>query len=162
MTVTSSTVSDLLNDVLDAVAAGLAGAGRPVDRVCKFPGGEPSWDCEMLAAWPRMRLGDLGTVDPAGPVRAGTYRHVLDVKLILLRCVTALAHDGTLPAAAVVDADGEGYATDMAVMNLTILGGVADGSLFGSCQAVRPQPTEPRVPSGGLSGMTKTIEVTLG
>lgn len=155
------TVAELLDDVLDVVSGALATAGRPIGRVVRFAG-SPSWDCEMLAAWPQLRLGGFETNDAAGPIRGGAYRPVLDINLLLLRCVTALDPvTGKVPSESVVDADGEGFALDMQTLMFSVADAIASGTLLSACSLARPRAVVPALPSGGLSGMSTVIEVTL-
>lgn len=153
-------VASVLDDVLDVASGALATEGRPVGRVVRFAG-SPSWDCEMLAAWPSLRLGGFETNDATGPIRGGAYRPVLDVNLLLLRCVTALDAQGRVPDAATVDAEGEGFATDMQVLMFSIADAIANGTLLGSCSYARPRAVIPLTPLGALSGMSTVIEVSL-
>lgn len=152
----------ILEDVLQHGADALLAAGRPVDRVARFPG-VPSWDCEMLVAFPRTRIIGIGpTSSTARSPVPDRYeiRHILEINVTLLRCITALTPTG-MPSAAIVDADGDGYAIDMWVLQLAYTSGIIDGSLFGGCPLANMQPFTPLTPSGSLSAFSTTIEVTL-
>jgi len=155
-------VSLLLDGALTSVNAALTTAGRPVARVVRFPGGPPSWDCEMLAAWPRLTSGGIGT-QPNQRIMHRAVKHVLTLNILLLRCTAAVNEDTGLPSAIEVDADGDAYATDMWVLHRTLVLGCLDGTLFaaGSCSEAHSSGVLPQAPQGGLSAMTSTIEVTL-
>lgn len=152
-------VSFKVDAILTALSLAFTAGSRPLGRVVRFSG-IPSWDCEMLAAWTGMRLGGRGTIADADPVTKAV-KPVVEVNLLLLRCVTALNDDGTPPSEALVDADGDGFMTDMWIMQHTIDVGLTDGTLWPACSAVNVRPIRPLSPSGNLSGMTTTIEVTL-
>lgn len=144
--------------VLDQVSGALTTAGRPIDRVVRFSGGVPSWDCEMLAVWPGSRVSVQNTSSsgvPTGPAR----QIVLDFRLLLLRCVTALdQNSGKIPTAAKVDEDGVAYATDLWVATVA-LGRWAPN---GPCTVARVDGFRPEVPQGNLSGMSALVELVVG
>lgn len=155
-------VAGILTDVLTAGENALIAAGRPVDRVNRFYG-PPSWDCEMLTVWPRMRLTGFGRNTSGSAPLEKQARYTLDVNVVLLRCITALTAKG-MPSAATVDADAEGYAIDMWTLQRAYTLGIIEGTLFASaeCTVGTMTPFVPLNPSGGLSGMSSTIEVALG
>lgn len=152
-------VSFQVNAILATISAAFTAASRPLGRVVRFSG-VPSWDCEMLAAYTQIRIGGRGTLTSIDPI-AKAVKPVVDINLLLLRCVTAINDDGSLPDEATVDDDGDGYITDMWILQHTLDTGLTDGTLWPSCSAANIKPIRPLSPSGNLSGMTTTIEVTL-
>lgn len=153
-------VSGIIDRLLSEVDAALTAAGRPTGRVHRFPG-IPSWDCQGLYGWPQLRVGGPGT-QTDGRQQRQQRRHILDVNVLLLRCVTTITDSG-IPAVAVVDADGDGYATDMWVLERAMSAAVRNGDLIpDTCTVGRVNPVTPQSPSGGLSGMLTSLEIGLG
>lgn len=153
-------VAVILDSILQTVAAGLAVAGRPVDRVTRTPGPAARY-CGLLAAWPQIRVVSPETRTDARAIRRH-FRLALDVNLLLTRCLASAAAND-IPTAEQVDSDGAGFATDMFVMTRTLAVGAADSTLLpGGCNIAHLNPVVPARPGGGLSGITTTMEVTLG
>lgn len=150
-----------LDGILTALQAGLAAAGRPVDRAFRSAG-PPAWDCSQLAVWASIRLVAPGTrIDPNPMLRQ--IRLSADVSVLLTRCMAATAFEGT-PTVAVVDADGANLATDLWTITRTLTDGVhaATLGLPGGCTVARLNPVTPIPPSGGLYGVTTILEVVVG
>jgi len=152
-------VASILDEVLDYGATALATGGRPIGRVLRSPG-IPAYDCEEIVAWPTMRITGQGVNSANRPIQK-QLKYALDINIVLLRCITALAVNG-LPSPEVVDADGEGFAKDMWILQRAYGLGIAQGVLFPSCTDALMQAFQPATPSGGLSAMSTIISVTLG
>lgn len=149
----------LLDGVLTAVSNALAAAGRPVDRVFKSPG-PASWDCSQLCCWSQTRVVNPGTqTDPFSQRRQ--LRHVVDVTILLTRCISSVSEG--MPGAAAIDADGEGFATDQFTLQRALTEGVRTATLVpGGCTVGRLNGVIAQPPQGGLSGMTTILEVAVG
>lgn len=153
-------VSQILDVFLNAVGTELTNAGRTIDRLVKFSG-TPSWDCEMVAVWPALRTAVKGTSTAANPIGAA-IKHVADINLLLLRCVTSAEDENPIPPQATVDADGEGYATDMWLVQRALVQAAAGGGILNTgCTEIRFNPVRVFPPAGNLSAFQLTTEVTL-
>lgn len=153
-------VSDFLTTVLDNLVTIFQTGSRPVDRAVIFPG-QPAWDCEQLAIWPRLRVATAPTTTSSNKL-GPAFAHVLDIGILLNRCIVT-HENNTIPTMETVTLDGVAYATDMWLLQRAVTNGVKDGTLLGdmSCRSVKANPVLPALPQGGFSAMTTTIEVTL-
>lgn len=150
-------VGDLSLALLAHLSTALIAGSRPVSRVVRFPGGTPSWDCEMLAVWPgsRISIQDTQTAGiPTGPAR----RVVLDFRVLLIRCITTSSAGGKPPTLSQVDVDGAVFARDMWLLTVALGRWKPDGN----CTLVRAEGFRPELPQGGYSGMSALVELAVG
>lgn len=156
-------LAGIVQTVLDGVAAALTDAGRPPDRAVRTDG-PPALDCPGLFAYATTALVDPGVDQDTRPmrrqVRIGAF-----IAVTLARCQSAVPDDRTgVPSPEAVDADGVGYHTDLWITQRALITRLRDGSLVagGACTVAHLNPVTPLPPSGGLYGLTTTIDVALG
>lgn len=154
-------VSEILDGVLTELNAAFDDANRPFGRAVRVPSDNPAWDCEMLAVWPRMRIGNIENRNYSVKSITRHFRHILEVHILAVRCLT-LSRSG-IPSPDSIDDDGDVFAQDMWILERAIGMGVLDGTLFpsGQCTVARVLPMQPLPAQGGYSGIKTTIEVAL-
>lgn len=159
----SFTDPDHLAVVLDAVLGRLVmdftAAGRPPGRAFRSPGPAAA-ECDQLAVWGTVRVTSGSTRTDPNPMMK-QFRLVVDVAIQLNRCIDS-AGDG-FPTAAAIDADGGALATDMWILTRTLTQSIQAATLgVSGCAVARINPVTPQAPSGGMYGVTTTLELSLG
>lgn len=155
-------LATVMQAVLDGLEDAYTDAGRPPDRAVRTDG-PPVLDCAGLFVYASTALVGPGVDQDVRPmyrqVRIGAF-----IVVTLARCQLAVPDDATGVPAAAVDADGVGYHTDLWITQRALITRLRDGSLVdgGTCTVAHLNPVTPLPPSGGLYGLTTTIDVTLG